>query len=190
MACTRLEWSYNISLLGIYVQFPIEKNFAIYIHQNSSAILIQHFFNLNLKKVAKRKEHSLRNLEITTYTSCNGPQICLLQMHPLTEKFLFKETQTKKENTLYLVLYSYSPFQMNCKTERQGTLFYVFVQSTKQKPFNFLFCILKNSNDSRRMKTINKIIFVIPCLYFKHAFNLEYMVRQCFYIQKYANYGL
>ena len=146
------------------------------------------FFNLNLKKVAKRKEHSLRNLEITTYTSCNGPQICLLQMHPLTEKFLFKETQTKKENTLYLVLYSYSPFQMNCKTERQGTLFYVFVQSTKQKPFNFLFCILKNSNDSRRMKTINKIIFIIPSLYFKHTINLEYNVRQYFYIQKYANY--
>ena len=71
---------------------------------------------------------------------------------------------------------------MNCKTERQGTLFYVFVQSSKQKPFNFLFCILRNNNDSRRMKTINNIMFLISCAYSKHDISFEDVVKPHSYV--------
>ena len=135
MACTRLEWSYNISLLGIYVQFPTQKNFAIYIHQNSSSILIQLFFNLNLQKCCQKKTTFFEEFRNNTYTSCNGPQICLL--HPLT-KFLFKETQNKIRKHSVSCLILIPPFKWIVKQRDRGHFFmFLFNQRNKNHSISY-----------------------------------------------------
>ena len=110
----------------------IEVVFAIYIQRGNSTQLTHtiSFFSLHTKSCQRKS--SFRNLEITTYTSCYGPQICLRQMHPFAKDSLYYHNTSTC--TLCICIY-FVPFIW--KVNREGTVFMSRLNQQNKRPFNF-----------------------------------------------------